>query len=74
MTSFIYPVVAAWDWGGGWLQQRGFHDFAGTSTIHLVGGTAGLCGAYILVERIGKSKRPRPSPESMDSFTKSPEY
>jgi len=56
MTSFIYPVVCAWNWGGGWLQQRGFHDFAGVTTIHLVGGTAGLCGAYILGERLGKEK------------------
>ena len=56
LTSFIYPVVAAWNWGGGWLMQRGFHDFAGVTTIHLVGGTAGLCGAYILGERLGKEK------------------
>lgn len=56
LTSFIYPVVAAWNWGGGWLQQRGFHDFAGVTTIHLVGGTAGLCGAAILGERLGKEK------------------
>lgn len=56
MTSFIYPVVAAWNWGGGWLAQHGFHDFAGVTTIHLVGGTAGFCGAWILGERYGKDK------------------
>jgi Amt family ammonium transporter len=56
MTSFIYPVVCAWDWGGGWLEQGGLHDFAGTTTIHLVGGTAAVCGAYILGERIGKAE------------------
>lgn len=55
-TGFIYPVVVAWTWGGGWLQQRGFHDFAGVTTIHLVGGCAGFCGAAILGERYGKEK------------------
>jgi len=69
LTSFIYPVVAAWNWGGGWLPQRGVHDFAGVTTIHLVGGTAGLCGAYILGERIGKSKRPKPSHVTVELFT-----
>jgi len=56
LTSFIYPVMVAWNWGGGWLYQRGFHDFAGVTTVHLVGGTAAVCGAYMLGERIGKSK------------------
>lgn len=56
LTSFIYPVVVAWNWGGGWLYQRGFHDFAGVTTVHMVGGAAALCGAYMLGERIGKSK------------------
>jgi Amt family ammonium transporter len=55
-TSFIYPVVVAWTWGGGWLTQMGFHDFAGVSTIHMVGGCAGLVGASILGERYGKDK------------------
>lgn len=56
MTSFIYPVVIAWTWGGGWLEQKGFHDFAGAATINIVGGCAGLCGAYVLGERYGKDK------------------
>lgn len=54
MTSFIYPVIVHWVWGGGWLQSNGFRDFAGVCCVHLVGGTAALWGAYILGERYGK--------------------
>ena len=61
MTGFIYPVVVGWCWGGGWLgdaseEGKGFHDFAGTGIVHLVGGTAGFIGAYILGPRYGKEK------------------
>ena len=56
LTSFIYPVGAAWNWGGGWLEQRGFHDFAGVTTIHMVGGVCGFCGAAILGERLGMER------------------
>ena len=46
----------AWNWGRGWLYVLGFHDFAGATTVHVVGGTAALWGAIILGERYGKSK------------------
>lgn len=53
LASFIYPVIVAWVWGpGGWLQVRGYHDLAGTSCIHLCGGTAGMIGAIILGPRL----------------------
>jgi len=54
MTSLIYPVVGHWVWGGGWLAGMGFHDFAGSSVVHGLGGMAALVGAYILKPRIGK--------------------
>jgi len=49
--SFIYPVVSAWHWGGGWLQELGFIDFAGSGIVHMVGGASGLIGAYLLGPR-----------------------
>lgn len=54
ISAFIYPVEAHWIWGGGWLAQWGFHDFAGSCAIHMVGGIAALIGAKILGPRIGK--------------------
>jgi len=56
MTSFIYPVVVSWYWGRGWLYKLGFHDFAGSATIHLVGGSAGFWGALILGKRYGYNR------------------
>ena len=50
----IYPIEAHWIWGGGWLAQLGFHDFAGSCAIHMVGGISALIGAKILGPRIGK--------------------
>ena len=50
----IYPIEAHWIWGGGWLSQLGFHDFAGSCAIHMVGGISALIGAKILGPRIGK--------------------
>ena len=50
----IYPIEAHWIWGGGWLAQLGFHDFAGSCAIHMVGGISALVGAKILGPRIGK--------------------
>ena len=57
ISAVIYPVEAHWIWGGGWLSQLGFHDFAGSCAIHMVGGISALIGAKILGARIGKFKR-----------------
>jgi ammonium transporter, Amt family len=54
LTALIYPVVGAWTWGGGWLSELGFVDFAGSTIVHLTGGAAALVGAAILGPRIGK--------------------
>ncbi|MBR4347247.1 MAG: ammonium transporter [Oscillospiraceae bacterium] len=54
ISAVIYPIEAHWIWGGGWLAQAGFHDFAGSCAIHMVGGIAALIGAKILGPRIGK--------------------
>ncbi len=54
ISALIYPIEAHWTWGGGWLAQIGFHDFAGSNCIHMVGGISALIGAYILGPRIGK--------------------
>ena len=57
ISALIYPIEAHWIWGGGWLAQAGFHDFAGSCAIHMVGGISALIGAKILGPRIGKFKR-----------------
>lgn len=54
MTGLIYPVVGAWTWGGGWIAQLGFHDFAGSTIVHLTGGVAALVGAAVLGPRLGR--------------------
>ncbi len=54
ISAVIYPIEAHWTWGGGWLSQMGFHDFAGSNCIHMVGGIAALIGAAMLGPRIGK--------------------
>ncbi len=54
ISAVIYPIEAHWIWGGGWLSQMGFHDFAGSCAIHMVGGISALVGAKILGPRIGK--------------------
>ena len=54
LSSFTYPIILAWTWGEGWLAAKGFHDFAGTGIIHLVGGTAAFWGAYLVGERRAK--------------------
>ena len=54
ISALIYPIEAHWIWGGGWLAQIGFHDFAGSCAIHMVGGISALIGATILGPRIGK--------------------
>ncbi len=57
ISLFIYPIEAHWIWGGGWLSKLGFHDYAGSCAIHMVGGIAALIGASMLGERIGKYER-----------------
>ena len=54
ISAFIYPISGHWIWGGGWLAQLGFHDFAGSTAVHMVGGVAAFIGAAILGPRIGK--------------------
>lgn len=54
ISALIYPIEAHWIWGGGWLSQIGFHDFAGSCAIHMVGGLSALIGAKFLGPRIGK--------------------
>ncbi len=54
LTGLVYPISGYWKWGGGWLDARGFQDFAGSAVVHGVGGFAGLAGAMILGPRIGR--------------------
>jgi len=56
LTGLIYPIGASWQWGGGWLSEMGFYDFAGSTVVHAAGGFAALAGAIILGARIGKYK------------------
>ena len=67
ISALIYPIEAHWIWGGGWLAQLGFHDFAGSCAIHMVGGISALIGAALLGPRIGKLQKTRAvrSPVSM---------
>ena len=62
LTGFIYPIEASWQWGGGWLSEAGFSDFAGSTLVHAAGGAAALAGAIILGPRIGKYKDGRVTP------------
>ncbi len=57
ISALIYPIEAHWIWGGGWLAEKGFHDFAGSCAIHMVGGIAALVGAKMVGPRIGKFER-----------------
>ena len=54
ISLFIYPISGHWIWGGGWLSQLGFHDFAGSTAVHMVGGVCACIGAWMLGPRIGK--------------------
>lgn len=57
LAGFIYPTIVAWTWcPGGWLNERGYHDLAGTSVIHITGGFGGMIGAIILGPRLLKKK------------------
>ena len=62
LTGFMYPISGSWQWGGGWLSQMGFSDFAGSTIVHSVGGWAALAGAIILGPRLGKYKDGRVNP------------
>lgn len=54
ISAVVYPIEAHWIWGGGWLSAMGFHDFAGSCAIHMVGGFSALIGAWLLGPRLGK--------------------
>lgn len=62
LTGFMYPITGSWQWGGGWLSEIGFSDFAGSTIVHSVGGWAALAGALILGPRLGKYKDGRVNP------------
>ena len=67
LTAIIYPIVGAWTWGGGWLSDLGFQDFAGSTIVHSTGGWAALAGALIVGPRLGKFRRDgsvKPTPPS----------
>ncbi len=67
LTAIVYPIVGAWTWGGGWLDQMGFQDFAGSTIVHTTGGWAALAGVMIAGPRLGKFLRNgdvRPTPPS----------
>lgn len=54
ISAFVFPIIGHWIWGGGWLEELGFHDFAGGTAVHTLGGMSALAGAKILGPRIGK--------------------
>ena len=60
ITALVYPISGYWKWGGGWLNDLGFHDFAGSLVVHAVGGFAGLAGAMVLGPRIGRFAKDSP--------------
>ncbi|MFN3260544.1 MAG: ammonium transporter [Pikeienuella sp.] len=69
LTGLIYPIQASWKWGGGWLNEMGFLDFAGSTVVHSVGGWAALAGALILGPRLGKYKDGRVTPMPGSNLT-----
>ena len=67
LTAVIYPIVGAWTWGGGWLSQMGFTDFAGSTIVHSTGGWAALAGLIVIGPRLGKFRKDgsvKPTPPS----------
>ena len=62
LTGFMYPITGSWQWGGGWLSELGFSDFAGSTVVHSVGGWAALAGAMVLGARHGKYKDGKVNP------------
>ena len=57
LTAFIYPVIGSWHWGGGWLAEMGFQDFAGSTLVHSTGGWAALAGALVVGPRWGRFRK-----------------
>ncbi len=71
LTAILYPIVGAWTWGGGWLSQMGFQDFAGSTIVHSTGGWAALAGAMVVGPRTGKFRPDgsvKPTPPSNVPF------
>ncbi|MGN0976039.1 MAG: ammonium transporter, partial [Gemmiger sp.] len=68
ISALIYPIEAHWIWGGGWLAQLGFHDFAGSCAIHMVGGISALIGAWMLGPRIGKFTKKKDGSIKVNAF------
>lgn len=68
ISALIYPIEAHWIWGGGWLSQMGFHDFAGSCAIHMVGGISALIGAKLLGPRIGKFAKEKGGKIKVNAF------
>ncbi len=62
LTGLMYPISGSWQWGGGWLSEAGFSDFAGSTVVHSVGGWAALAGVIVLGPRIGKYKDGKTNP------------
>ena len=62
LTGIMYPISGSWQWGGGWLSEMGFSDFAGSTVVHSVGGWAALAGVIVLGPRIGKYKDGKVNP------------
>ena len=62
LTGVLYPISGSWQWGGGWLSEAGFSDFAGSTVVHSVGGWAALAGAIVLGPRLGKYKDGKVTP------------
>ena len=61
-TALIYPIQGAWSWGGGWLSELGFFDFAGSGIVHMAGAAAALAAVLLIGPRIGKYKNGVPQP------------
>ena len=71
LTAIIYPIIGAWTWGGGWLNEMGFQDFAGSTIVHSTGGWAALAGAIVVGPRTGKFRSDgsvKPTPPSNVPF------
>jgi len=68
LVGLLYPIIGHWVWGGGWLYEQGFRDFAGSTVVHSVGGWAGLVGAWMLGPRLGRLKKENSKEEVLNWF------